>query len=170
MPTHRTVIPKRSAARRPAILALCVAALASSLSGACGGPASPSATDQSRTTGQWSGTTSQGMPIAFSVSQDEMVTTITLGYRFNSCSGTQTFSDLNVPTKRDVICVPGPCSDSVSSYRAFNFADGSRVIGEPMTSLNGLFLPGNRAEGQAAFIDYAGCGTASGVTWTAFRR
>jgi hypothetical protein len=39
-----------------------------------------------------------------------------------------------------------------------------------MTSLNGLFLPGNRAEGQAGFVDYAGCGTASGVTWTAFRR
>ena len=170
MRTRRTVIPKRSATRRPPTLTLCLAALASTLSGACGGPASPSATNQSLAIGEWSGTTSQGMPIAFSVSQDEKVTAITVGYRFNACSGTQTFSNLNLPTAPDVTCVPGPCPASVSSYRAFSFADGSRVIGEPMTSLNGLFLPGNRAEGQAGFVDYAGCGTASGVTWTAFRR
>ena len=110
MRTHRTVIPKRSATRRTPTLALCLAVLASTVWGACGGPASPSATNQSLTTGQWSGTTSQGMPIAFSVSQDEKVTTITVGYRFNSCSGTQTFSNLNLPTQPDVICVPGPCS------------------------------------------------------------
>ena len=129
---HRTVIPKPSAARRQPTLALCLA-LASTLSGACGGPASPSATNQSLAIGEWSGTTSQGMPIAFSVSQDEKVTAITVGYRFNSCSGTQTFSNLNLPTAPDVTCVPGPCPASVSSYRAFSFADGSRVIGEPMT-------------------------------------
>lgn len=170
MRTRRTVIPKRSATRRPPTLALCLAALASTLSGACGGPASPSATNQSLTIGEWSGTTSQGMPIAFSVSQDEKVTTLTLGYRFNSCSGTQTFSNLSLPTAPDVTCVPGPCPTTVSSYRAFSFTDGSRLNGQPITSVNGLFLPGNRAEGQAGFNDYVGCGTAAGVTWTAFRR
>jgi hypothetical protein len=170
MRTRRTVIPKRSATRRPPTLALCLAALASTLSGACGGPASPSATNQSLSIGEWSGTTSQGMPIAFSVSQDEKVTTLTLGYRFNSCSGTQTFSNLSLPTAPDVTCVPGPCPMTVSSYRAFSFADGSRLNGQPNTSVNGLFLPGNRAEGQAGFNDYAGCGTAAGVTWTALRR
>jgi hypothetical protein len=170
MRTRRTAIPKRSATRRPPTLALCLAALASTLSGACGGPASPSATNQSLAIGEWSGTTSQGMPIAFSVSQDEKVTTLTLGYRFNSCSGTQTFSNLSLPTAPDVTCVPGPCPTTVSSYRAFSFVDGSRLNGQPNTSVNGLFLPGNRAEGQAGFNDYAGCGTAAGVTWTAFRR
>ena len=141
MRTHRTVIPKRSATRRPPTLALCLAALASTLSGACGGPASPSATNQSLAIGEWSGTTSQGMPIAFSVSQDEKVTTLTLGYRFNSCSGTQTFSNLSLPTAPDVICVPGPCPTTVSSYRAFSFADGSRLNGQPNTSVNVCSCP-----------------------------
>jgi hypothetical protein len=48
--------------------------------------------------GEWEGTTSQGKPIAFTVSQDETVTSITLGYDFNDCSGTRTFAELSIPT------------------------------------------------------------------------
>ena len=113
--------------------------------------------------------TSQGVPIAFTVSPDETVTAITLGYSFNACSGSQTFSNLNVPTAPEVICVPGPCPGPVSSYRAFHYSDGQFGSG-PLTTVNGLFLPGNRAQGLAAFVDYPGCGTATGVEWTATRR
>ena len=60
-------------------------------------------------------------------------------------------------------------SQVVSSYRAFSYSDGPRGTG-PSTSINGLFLPGNLAQGQAGFLDYPGCGSASGVTWSAARR
>lgn len=134
----------------------------------CGdGPTSPS--PSSLSVGQWSGTTAQGRPIAFTVSSDEAVTTITVGYSFNSCSGTQTFSNLNVPTAPDVTCIPGPCSGGIATYRAFAYQNGSAGSG-PSTTVNGLFLPGGRAQGQVSFRDYPGCGTVAGVEWTATRR
>jgi hypothetical protein len=135
---------------------------------ACSGPTSPSTAAPSLA-GQWSGTTSQGTPIAFSVSADEKVTSITIGYSFNGCSATQTFSGLDLRTAPDVTCIPGPCSGSISSYRAFNYSSSGPRDG-PRTALNGLFLPANRAEGQVGFFDYPGCGTARGVAWTATRR
>jgi hypothetical protein len=72
--------------------------------------------------GQWTGTTAQGRPIAFTVSADEKVTSITVGYSFNGCSGSQTFSNLNLDTAPNVTCIPGPCGPGMSSYRAFNYS------------------------------------------------
>lgn len=119
--------------------------------------------------GEWSGTTSQGMPIAFSVSEDdETVTTITLGYDFNGCSGSNTYADLSVPTTPNAICIPGPCSQRLLSGRSFAYSDGSFGNG-PYTQINGLFLPRNQARGQAVFRDYPACGTAT-VEWSATRR
>ena len=134
---------------------------------ACGGPSSPAAGSLSE--GQWNGTTAQGAPIAFTVSTDEALTELAVGYNFNGCSGTQTFSNLSVSTKPDVTCVPGPCSGTLSSHRQFAYSSG-RVATEPNTTVIGLFLPGNLAQGQASFRDYPGCGTATGVEWTATRR
>src|SRR5690606_30890133 len=116
--------------------------------------------------GEWSGMTDQGMPITFVVSDDETVTTITVGYDFNGCSGSLTFTELVVPTAPDVTCIPGPCSPRVTSYRAFGFLDGSLGAG-PVTQINGVFLPGNQASGQVAFRDFPGCGTSAAVPWTA---
>lgn len=118
--------------------------------------------------GKWSGTTSQGMPITFTVSPDQKVTAITVGYGFNGCSGTQTFSNLNLDTAPMVTCIPAPCQGSISSYRAFNYSSGSPAAG-PSTTVNGLFTLATRAEGQVAFRDYPGCGTALGVGWNATR-
>jgi hypothetical protein len=143
-------------------------ALAWLLASACGnGATSPSAASTS--VGQWSGTTAQGASIAFTVSADEILTTIAVGYNFNGCSGTQTFKDLSVPTAPDVICVPGPCSGPISTYRAFSYVSGSGLTG-PSTNINGLFVPGGRATGLVSFTDFPGCGTAAGVEWTATRR
>lgn len=169
MPTEDGGARSAAAAWQPTRAAWCFVTLAWALASACSGPTTPSAAAPSLSVGQWSGITSQGMPIAFTVSPDETVTTITLGYSFNGCSGSQTFSNLNIRTAPDVTCVPGPCSDAVASYRAFSFSDGP-FGGAPRTTVNGLFLPGNRAEGQAGFLDYSGCGTATGVRWTAARR
>ncbi len=119
--------------------------------------------------GEWSGTTSQGMPIAITVSPNETVTTIAVGYDFNGCTGSHIFSDLVVPTNPDVTCIPGPCPSTAESYRAFSYVDGSFASG-PVTQVNGVFLPGNEARGQVNFHNYPVCGTAAAVEWTATRR
>ena len=155
-------------APRP-IVAWTSVALASVLVGACSFPVVPfTGGTGSLSVGEWSGTTAQGMPIRFVVSPNETVTTITVGYDFNGCSGSHTFADLNVPTAPNLTCIPGPCSGIQESYRAFGYSVGS--VGAPFTQLNGLFLPGNQAKGQAVFRDYVGCGTATPVEWIATRR
>lgn len=129
---------------------------------------SPTKPSSAALDGQWSGTTSQGTPITFTVSSDQKVTAITVGYSFSGCSGVQAFSNLNLDTAPMVTCIPGPCSSAISSYRAFSYSAGS--IDGPFTTVNGLFTLPTRAEGQAAFRDYPGCGTAVGITWAATKR
>ena len=146
------------------IVASCVCVLLA----ACGGsPSSPSASSLS--VGQWTGTTGHGTPITFTVSADEILTTIAVGYSFNGCSGTQTFSSLTVATTPDLTCIPGPCPGTLSSYRSFSYSSGSPGAG-PVTFVNGLFLPGNQAEGLVSFRDFPGSGSALGIAWSATRR
>ncbi len=139
------------------------------LAGGCNRVPTAPSTSVSLSVGQWSGTTAQGTAISFVVSSDEILTTISVGYNFNGCSGTQVFSNVNVPTAPDVTCIPGSCPGTISSYRAFAYSNGTRGSG-PSTTLNGLFLPGGRAQGLVTFSDYPGCGTAASVEWTATRR
>jgi hypothetical protein len=148
---------------------LCVLTSACSPLSPLTGAPPPLAGASSSTVGEWSGTTSQGMPIAFSVSPDERVTTIALGYAFDDCSGSHTFSDLDVSTVPNVTCIPGPCSGTLMSYRAFGYVNGSFGSG-PVTQVNGLFLPRNEARGQVTFFDYPGCGATTAVEWTAAKR
>lgn len=129
---------------------------------------SPTTPSSAALDGQWSGTTSQGTPITFTVSSDQKVTAITVGYSFNGCSGVQTFSNLNLETAPMVTCIPGPCSSTVSSFRAFSYSAGS--IDGPFTTVNGRFTLLTMAEGQVGFRDYPGCGTAARIAWTATKR
>ena len=86
---------------RPVLLTVALGALVS----ACeDGPTTPS--PSAGYEGQWSGTTFQGRPISFTVSPDQKVTAITLGYSFGNCSGTHTFSNLNL----DIARPPNPLS------------------------------------------------------------
>jgi hypothetical protein len=147
-----------------------VGTLAGFLASACGGgPGAPSTAASSLAAGQWTGTTAQGTAITFVVSSDETLTSIAVGYSFNGCAGTETSSNLSVPTAPNVTCIPGPCSGAISSYRAFAYSSGPPGTGPNMT-VNGLFLPGNQAQGQVTFRDYPICGTAAGVAWAATRR
>jgi hypothetical protein len=139
------------------------------LASACTPALFPLTRPASLSAGEWSGTTSQGAPITFVVSTDERVTSITVGYDFNGCSGSHAFLDLDVPTAPDLTCIPGPCSGALSSYRAFGYSAGS-VTGGSMTQVNGLFLPRNEAKGQATFRNYAGCGDLVTAEWSATRR
>src|SRR5687768_2965648 len=47
-------------------------------------------------TGEWTGATSQGTAITFSVSAVNSVTSIAIGHNFNGCRETQTFSTLSL--------------------------------------------------------------------------
>jgi hypothetical protein len=131
-------------------------------------PTTPSPASSGGLDGQWSGTTAQGVPVTFSVAPNQKVTAISVGYSFNGCSGIQTYSNLSLETAPTVICIPGPCSNDISSFRSFNYLAGSP--GGPSTTINGLFVLGSRAEGQVSFRDYPGCGTAAGIAWTAVRQ
>lgn len=161
--------PRRGEAPRAKVAAWACVMLAAAAIGACSFPVLPFTSGSgSLSVGEWNGTTSQGTPISFVVAPNETVTTITVGYAFNGCSGSHTFADLSVPTAPNLTCIPGPCSGIQESYRAFGYSAGSPS--GPFTQLNGLFLPGDQAKGQAVFRDYPSCGTAPAVEWTATRR
>ncbi|MEX2272674.1 MAG: hypothetical protein WD690_14470 [Vicinamibacterales bacterium] len=147
---------------------LAQATLAILIAGACGGPTSPSGS-LSLSVGQWAGTTDQGAAISFEVSSAETLTSLSVAYSFNGCSGMQTYSNLNISTRPTVICIPGPCPPNTPSSRTFAFSDGTPGS-SPVTMVNGLFILGGRAQGIASFRDYPGCGTADRVAWTATRR
>jgi hypothetical protein len=165
-------IPRAVGAWRPTGAKCLCLSVALILQSACVRPPLPSTMPMlgfsSLSVGEWEGTTSQGKPITFTVSPDEKVTSIIVGYGFNECSGTREFFELSVPTAPDVTCMPGPCSPTLASYRSFGFSDG-KVAGEPYTQVNGVFLPRNQAKGQVIFRDFPNCGSAT-VQWTATRR
>ncbi len=147
-------------------LALIVLSVGAAAVGACGTSTGPSASSY---TGEWSGTTAQGRPVAFTISSAQAVTTITLGHDFNGCSGSQTFSSLALTISPTVQCIPGPCSPALSSYRAFSYASGDRITG-PSTEINAVFVSRDRVEGTANFRNFPVCGSAIGVPWSATRR
>ena len=47
--------------------------------------------------GEWSGQTFQGRVITFTVSAEQKVTAISVSYSIDSCSGSETFQNLDVP-------------------------------------------------------------------------
>lgn len=132
---------------------------------ACATPAAPKVSYA----GEWAGATSQGEPITFTISADETVTSITAGYAFNGCRGSKVFANLNVSIAPQVVCLPGPCSGPVSSYRAFSYQSGD-VIQEPTTEVHGSLFAGTNAQGTMNFRNYPACGDAIGVAWSATRR
>lgn len=142
-----------------------VTAAVCALATGCGGSAAPTPAGLA---GHWSGTTSQGRTISFTISPDEKVTSITVEYSFSGCSGTRTFSNLNLETAPDVRCIPGPCPPGVSSFRSFNYSEGSPLDG-PATSVNALFVSPSTAEGRVMFQNYPECGTTM-APWSARRQ
>jgi hypothetical protein len=143
---------------RASVIALCL------LAGACSGPTAPASY-----AGQWTGTTAQGTAIAFTISPDDEVTTISLGYDFNGCAGSQTFSSLNLSIVPSVQCIPGPCPASLSSYRSFGYSSGNPITG-PSTDISAVFSSSASAQGQVNLRNYPACGSAIGVPWSATRR
>jgi hypothetical protein len=112
--------------------------------------------------GQWSGTTSQGGPITFTVSSDQKVTAITVGYRFNGCSGANTFSNLNL----DIGNPPNPNAPTIGP--GFGYGSGP-PDGPSYTQIYGSFTSNTTATGSVIFGAFPGCGNAVGI-WSATRR
>ena len=130
------------------------------LSGCGGTVKSPTTSGNMRYEGQWNGTTSQGRPISFTVSSDQKVTAITVGYSFNGCSGSNTFSNLNL----DIGTTPNPAT---TLGPGFGFGSGP-PDGTNYTQVYGSFSSNTTATGSVVFGAYVGCGNAGGI-WTATR-
>jgi len=131
---------------------------------ACGGagPTTPSSSGSPRYDGQWSGTTSQGGAITFSVSPEQKVTAIVVDYSFNGCSGTRTFSNLTI----DIGNPPTPTAPSLGP--GFGYGSGPPE-GPDYTQVLGNFTASTTALGSVIFGAYTGCGTAFGI-WSATKR
>jgi len=144
---------------RPLFFTIALCALVS----ACGSSATtPSPGGPPSYAGQWSGTTSQGRPIAFTVSPDQKVTAITVGYSFNGCSGVNTFSNLTL----DIGNPPNPRVPTLGP--GFGYGSGP-PDGPNYTQVYGSFTSNTTASGSVVFGGYPDCGN-GGAIWTATRR
>ena len=114
--------------------------------------------------GEWAGTTAQGTPVSFSVS-DEQVTSFTLAFNFSStCSGTETIPG-PAPIRMQV--PPGPPPFDQPGF-AMSKVHGNFEWG---VAAAGPFSPDRRsASGEFRLVDYPGCNNVMAGTWTAKRR
>jgi hypothetical protein len=130
-------------------------AIVSILLAACeSGPSAPTA----GYVGQWSGMTSQGVPITFSVSSAEKLTKITVAYSFNGCTGSNSLAP-DVALERPPMSVDARLVD----YESAPPGTPNRML------FHFLFSSTTTANGMVSFVDFAGCGTVNS-TWTATRQ
>jgi hypothetical protein len=139
---------------------LLLAALAGACSSNGSAPTSPPGVMASYE-GDWSGMTSQGMRISFTVS-GQKVTSINVGYNFSGCNGTNSFPNLNLaigyPPNRTTP-YPGP---------GFGFGSGAPE-GPDYTQVSGTFSSSTAATGSMIFGGYSGCGNSLGI-WSANKK
>src|SRR5688572_4884172 len=110
--------------------------------------------------GQWSGTTTQGRPFSFTVSADQKVTDINIGYSFSGCSGLKTFSELSLA----IATPPNPTSPGPGFGYGSETRDGTNY-----TQVAGWFTSDRTAMGTAGFIEFPGCGSGGG-NWSATKQ
>jgi hypothetical protein len=133
------------------------------LSSGCGSssPTIPTSGGTGSYAGDWMGTTTQGRPIMFSVSADQKVTAINVGYSFNGCTGTRIFSNL-------ALDIGNPPNPATSLGPGFGY--GSPAPDSPnYTQIYGSFTSSTTATGSVVFGAYTDCGN-SGAVWTAAKR
>jgi hypothetical protein len=127
-----------------------------------GTPAAPSAAPGYD--GQWSGTSSQSRPVTFTVSSNH-VTAVTVDYVFGGCSGSKTFSNVNVE-----IATPSstPAGQPTPNAPA-GFGYGAGAPDGSSAQIQGFFRSNTTADGFVVFAEYPGCGDGFGF-WTATKR
>jgi hypothetical protein len=114
-------------------------------------------------TGEWTGATSQGTPITFSVSAPNIVTSITIGHNFNGCRDTQTFSGLSVGIGESSL----PGRMPTPSNTGFGFGSGSPEAPH-FVQVTGQFTSSQAASGAVTFLNFDDCGH-SVALWNASR-
>lgn len=141
------------------------ASLAISAQVACTGPTAPAPVPVGYA-GEWTGTTEHGIPIRFSVSAADDVTSFTLSYNVSpTCSGTLTYTDLAVPIRRQE--PPGPPPFDQPGFAFGRLSDDLATA----SGIAGHFSPDRRsASGQFILSQYAGCGPGFIGRWDANRR
>ncbi len=109
--------------------------------------------------GQWSGSTSQNQPIAFVVSADQQVTSVIVGYSFNSCSGTATSTSNPFPIRNPQPSGPPPWDNP-------GFVSGGQPGDGSVWVVTGAFTSNQTATGNVEFVAFPNCGN-SLATWNA---
>ena len=115
-------------------------------------------------TGEWTGATSQGTAITFSVSALNIVTSIAIGHDFNGCRDTQTFSNLSVDIGESSL----PGRMSTPSNPGFGFGSGSPEAPN-FVQVTGQFTSSQSANGTVTFLNFEKCGNAV-AQWSATKR
>ncbi len=113
-------------------------------------PESPSTTGLA---GNWSGTTFQGRPISFTVSRDNRLTTLSVGYQIDACTGTASFANLDVA----VFEVAGAASSG--------FAYGQTLTDRPDVGVGvqGYLMPNGGVAGTLIVYGKPACGSSEAV-------
>ncbi len=107
--------------------------------------------------GEWSGTTFQGRPISFTVSPEQQVTTISVGYQIDMCSGVETFSDVKGV----------PFADGLPAFQFTAKLADTRPI-----AIQGYLMPDASVSGTLLLYGPPSCGRSETVAgpFTARRR
>jgi hypothetical protein len=109
--------------------------------------------------------TSQGASIAVTVSSDQKVTSITVGYRFNGCSGSKTFPNLSLEIARPQFPPGNPPVPSPFDNPGFTYGSAPDELNFTLL-VSGAFTSSETATGLVVFEDYSGCGNAHAI-WNA---
>jgi hypothetical protein len=96
--------------------------------------------------GEWSGSTTQGTTIRFTVSRGDQITSLTIGHSFNGCSGERTFSGLSVAVQRQL----------AGSGAIFHFE--SIPLNGRTYLVDGQFPSSGAVSGVAVFGNFEACG------------
>jgi hypothetical protein len=149
---------------KPGLFFLTVA-LCGAASSCASGPSTPSPLVYD---GAWNGTTSQGRSITVIVSSDQKVTSITVEYNFNGCSGSKTFSNLSLTIAKSQPPPGNPQAPGPFDNPGFGFGSGA-PDGADFTQVSGAFTSSQTATGSVVFGGYSGCGNGCAI-WTATKR
>lgn len=129
---------------------------------ACGHSMSPSPLPSATGyTGEWSGTTRQNQAIEFSVSADQQVTSVTVGWNFSGCSEMGTSSAKSFPITTPQPPGPPPWDNPGFVYGGVT-PDGSVWL------VTGAFTSTQSATGTVEVVRVPGCGNTI-ANWDATR-
>lgn len=144
---------------------------------ACGGREPTAPTPSNGFAGRWSGTvvvgpllapgtgvsTFQNQPLSFTVSGDQRVTDLSIGYSFRACSGVKTLTGISIG-------IIGASPFGKPGEQGWGYASpplGSD--GSDRFEVYGAFTSERAAYGTALFVEFPGCGSGIGI-WTATKQ